>query len=94
MMDWNVNAFNNLWIIKVCYTALTFSAFGNFDWVAILSMFFLTALLLSETGRLARFQKYIHPEARDIGFSFNVPETVLGILHTFSHTVLATSFMR
>lgn len=55
MMDWNVNVFNNLWIIKVCYTALTFSAFGNFDSVAILSMFFLTALLLLETGRLAKF---------------------------------------
>lgn len=46
MRDCNVNAFNNLWIIKVCCTALTFSTFGNFDWVAILSLCFLIALLL------------------------------------------------
>lgn len=46
MKDWNVNAFNNLWNIKVCYTALTFSKSGNFNWVAMLSLFFLRALLL------------------------------------------------
>jgi hypothetical protein len=48
MRDWNANGFNNVWIIKVCYTALTFSTLGNFDWVAILSVFFLTALLPCE----------------------------------------------
>ena len=59
-----------------------------------MGLFLLTALLLWETQRLARFQNYIHPEARGVGFSFNVPETVLGVLHNFAHVILTTSFMR
>lgn len=52
-------------IIKVCYTALTFSTFGNFDWVAVLRFFLKNiSITLWERGRLARLWKYIHPETR------------------------------
>ena len=53
-------------IIKVCYTALTFSTFANFDWVAVLRFKKKKkiSITLWERGRLARFWKYIHPETR------------------------------